>query len=93
MTEAEQNAFDAMREANAQWITAYAELRLERDSLKKEAELGNIAMRFVDRAGDIADCDPAERICSEFHAAMSDAVDRLYIQPREAMHAAIGDAL
>lgn len=40
-----------------------------------DAKLGRIAMRFVDRAGDIdPNCDPAERICAEFYKAMSDAI-------------------
>lgn len=44
------------------------------EALQADAELGRIAMRFVDRAGDVADCDPAERICAEFYKAMGDAV-------------------
>ncbi|WP_343743117.1 hypothetical protein [Herbaspirillum huttiense] len=40
------------------------------------AELGRIAMRFVDRAGDVhPGIDDAERICRDFHQAMSDAID------------------
>jgi hypothetical protein len=45
------------------------------EALQADAELGRIAMRFVDRAGDVADCDPAERICAEFYKAMGDAID------------------
>ena len=44
--------------------------------LLRDAELGRVAMRFVDRAGDYCKEDPAERICDDFHAAMSDVVDR-----------------
>jgi hypothetical protein len=33
-------------------------------------------MRFVDRAGDYCDVDPAERICDEFYKAMGEEVDR-----------------
>ncbi|MGJ8491118.1 hypothetical protein ACSFB2_12890, partial [Glaesserella parasuis] len=40
------------------------------------AELGRIAMRFVDRAGDVhPGIDDAERICREFYEAMSVAID------------------
>jgi hypothetical protein len=53
--------------------TALAE-RIE--ALEKDAALGNIAMKFVDRAGDVADCDPAERICAEFYKAMADEVEK-----------------
>lgn len=43
--------------------------------LRLDAELGNIAMRFVDRAGDTCpDVDSAETICAEFYKAMGDAV-------------------
>jgi hypothetical protein len=83
MNKKEKIAFDALLDANVQWVAAYAALRLERDLLKKEAELGNIAMRFVDRAGDVAICDSAERICDEFYVAMSEAVERLYVQQRD----------
>lgn len=43
---------------------------------KRDAELGQCAMMFVDRAGDYCKEDPAERICDQFHAAMADIVDR-----------------
>lgn len=39
-------------------------------------ELAQIAMRFVDRAGDYCKEDPAERICDEFYEAVADNVDR-----------------
>ena len=48
------------------------------DALKQvvqDAELGRTAMRFVDRAGDVAECDPAERICAEFNKAMWQTLD------------------
>ena len=52
------------------------------------AELGRIAMRFVDRAGDVhPGIDDAERICREFHQAMADAIDARFegraLQPEE----------
>ena len=47
-------------------------------ALRKDAELGRTAMRFVDRAGDYCKEDPAERICDQFHGAMADVVDRHY---------------
>lgn len=40
------------------------------------AELGRIAMHFVDRAGDYCDQDPAEAICDEFYRAMAGEVER-----------------
>jgi hypothetical protein len=46
------------------------------DDQKIDIELGKVAMRFVDRAGDPADCDPAERICAEFHAAVSAVLNK-----------------
>lgn len=45
--------------------------------LRKDAELGRVAMRFVDRAGDVhPGIDDAERICAEFYAAMSEVLDK-----------------
>lgn len=44
----------------------------------EDAELGRIAMRFVDRAGDYCKEDPAEKICDEFNAAMAEAVGRVH---------------
>jgi hypothetical protein len=32
--------------------------------------LGNVALRFADRAGDVCPEDPAEKICAEFAAAV-----------------------
>ena len=43
---------------------------------ERDAALGRIAMRFVDRAGDYCDVDPAERICDEFYRAMGEEVER-----------------
>jgi hypothetical protein len=57
---------------------ALADIKLkdaEIAALRLDAELGNIAMRFVDRAGDTCpDVDSAETICAEFYKAMGDAV-------------------
>jgi hypothetical protein len=45
--------------------------------LVEDAELGRTAMRFVDRAGDVAPgIDDAETICDEFHKAMAEVVER-----------------
>ena len=50
---------------------ALAESRREGDGWRKDAALGRVAMRFVDRAGDVhPGIDDAETICAEFHAAM-----------------------
>ncbi|MFA5899412.1 MAG: hypothetical protein WC829_09910 [Hyphomicrobium sp.] len=53
---------------------ARAALLAEVERVSKNAQLGRIAMRFVDRAGDYCDIDPAERICDQFYKAMSDQV-------------------
>lgn len=45
-------------------------------SMEEDAALGRIAMKFVDRAGDYCDIDPAERICDEFYKAMAYAVTK-----------------
>jgi hypothetical protein len=43
-----------------------------------DAELGRVAMQFVDRAGDVhPGVDSAEKICAEFHAAMVGVLDRI----------------
>lgn len=43
-----------------------------------DAELGRVAMGFVDRAGDVRPgIDDAETICAEFHAAMSAVIERM----------------
>lgn len=43
-----------------------------------DAELGRVAMQFVDRAGDVhPGVDDAEAICAEFHAAMSAVIERM----------------
>ncbi len=47
----------------------------ERDALRADAELGRVALQFVDRAGDVCEQDPAERICEEFAIAMSAAIE------------------
>lgn len=43
---------------------------------ERDAALGRIALRFVDRAGDTCDEDPAETICVEFYLAMAEEVER-----------------
>ena len=43
--------------------------------LRLDAELGRVAMQFVDRAGDVCKEDPAERICDEFNIAMAATVE------------------
>ena len=61
------------------------ELQSENDALKarlaeaeRDAALGRIAIKFVDRAGDYCAVDPPELICSEFHAAMAAEVERQF---------------
>ena len=54
---------------------------------KCDAELGRVAMRFVDRAGDVhPGIDDADRICREFYEAMSAVINQMpHVQK---MHAA-----
>lgn len=53
-----------------------AQLAAANEQLKIDAALGNVAMRFVDRAGDVhPGIDDAETICSEFHNAMAAELD------------------
>lgn len=49
--------------SNAAFIAA---LRNAAPELIAMARLGAIAIRFIDRANDVAECDPAERILSEW---------------------------
>jgi hypothetical protein len=49
-----------------------------------DAILGRVAMRFVDRAGDVhPGIDDAETICAEFHAAMSAALQAARSAPAQ----------
>lgn len=57
-------------------IAEYDALAARLAEAERDAALGRIAMRFVDRAGDYCDVDPAERICDEFNKAMGDEVER-----------------
>ena len=54
------------------------------EAMRKDAryvEYGRVAMRFVDRAGDVhPGIDDAETICAEFYEAMSKAVDAAMIE-------------
>ena len=61
-------------EMDAAWDEREARLA----EAERDAALGRIAMRFVDRAGDYCDVDPAERICDEFSKAMGDEVERQF---------------
>lgn len=45
--------------------------------LQADAELGQIAMRYVDRMADPDPCDPLERSVKEFTDAIAEAVTRL----------------
>ena len=57
----------------------------ERERLAEATELADTAMRFVDRAGDVCDIDPAERICAEFHKAMSEVVGKYHPMPAKSL--------
>jgi len=57
------------------WELRIAELERELEEAKRDAELGRVAMQFVDRAGDVCEQDPAERICEEFYIAMAATVE------------------
>lgn len=53
-----------------------ASARTPADSVREDAEVGRIAMRFVDRAGDPhPGIDDAETICREFYAAISEILN------------------
>lgn len=41
-----------------------------------DRELAETAMRYVDRAGDYCQEDPAEKICDAFYSTMSDVIGR-----------------
>ena len=48
--------------------------------LEKDAAFGRVAMRFVDRAGDVhPGIDDAETICAEFSAAMHLAMEKMEV--------------
>ncbi len=48
-----------------------AALRKAAPELIAMARLGKIAIRYIDRANDVADCDPADRILSEWAAEVN----------------------
>lgn len=68
-------------------ILSYIEVKMLYEALKaffqdgevqdarQYEEYGKIAMKFVDRAGDYCEVDPAEKICDEFYEAIADKVD------------------
>jgi hypothetical protein len=62
-------------EATAPLYEVIKDLRFKLKEAERDAALGRVAIKFVDRAGDWCDVDPAERICAEFYKAMSEAVD------------------
>ena len=75
---------DVASDGRAKFLPLYSEgtitaLQAEIEAMRKDAryvEYGRVAMRFVDRAGDVhPGIDDAETICAEFHEAMSKAVD------------------
>lgn len=50
-------------------------VKVERDAMARYAALGKVAMRFVDRAGDVhPGIDDAETICADFYKAMDEAI-------------------
>jgi hypothetical protein len=60
-----------------------AELKSKVLRLEKDAALGKVAMRFVDRAGDVhPGIDDADTICAEFYTAMSAECVRQFPMPR-----------
>lgn len=51
-------------------------MQIKLDSRLRDARLGDVALKFVDRAGDpCPNVDPAEKICAEFASAMVRAFD------------------
>lgn len=59
-----------MPAAVTECLEAIEKLEAENESLRKDAELGRIAMEYFDRMDDPADCDPLEKSVSEFLAAI-----------------------
>ena len=55
-------------------ITAYESKLIKKAKIEDEdADIGRIAMKFVDRAGDVhPGIDDAETICADFYKAISD---------------------
>jgi len=58
----------------AAWDASREELKAENESLRKDAELGRIALKYFDRMDDPADCDPLEKSVAEFLAAICAAI-------------------
>jgi hypothetical protein len=53
-----------------------------RDMFAQDAALGQTAMRFVDRAGDVhPGIDDAETICADFYKAMTEVLEKQW-QPK-----------
>jgi hypothetical protein len=51
--------------------------RAARDRFAQDVALGQTAMRFVDRAGDVhPGIDDAETICADFYKAMMEVLDK-----------------
>ena len=50
-------------------------LLAERDALKKDAAIGAVVWKFIDRMSDVCEVDSADRILSEFVAAVTPAID------------------
>ena len=67
-------------ETNAELIAA---LRNAAPKLIAMARLGKIAIRYIDRANDVADCDPADRILSEWAAEVNAVLAAMQEQEQE----------
>ena len=62
-------------------------------ALREDAALGKIAMRFVDRAGDVhPGIDDAETICADFYAAMIKELEPIFAAQRLSMAQAVQSA-
>jgi len=48
----------------------------EAEDLRKDAELGRVAIRYIDRLCDPAECDPLETIVEEYVTAFSAATSK-----------------
>lgn len=79
----EYQSIDSEKDACLRYVAAanpaaFLALIAENESLRKDAEIGRLAMKFVDRMDDPADCDPLVKSAAEFleaiDAAMSKAV-------------------
>ena len=72
------------------WLEGHSSAMVDKDAeiaaLREDAALGKIAMRFVDRAGDVhPGIDDAETICADFYVAMMKELEPVFASRLAAM--------